>query len=86
MVGEQTAGFAGNPLEVPLPGGVFAYIVTMESTYPDGRKFDGIGVVPDVEVTNSRHDAATGRDRVLEKGLEVLKAKIEASSAHNSND
>lgn len=76
LVGETTAGHFGNPLVSTLPGGAESYIVTMSSTYPDGKEYDGIGVIPDVEVANTRSDVTLGRDRVLEKGLELLRQSI----------
>jgi C-terminal processing protease CtpA/Prc len=77
LVGEKTAGHVGNPLVSILPGGAESYIVTMSSTYPDGKEYDGIGVIPDVEVANTRSDVALGRDRVLETGLEILRQSID---------
>ena len=77
LVGETTAGCVGNPLVSILPGGTESYIVTMRSTYPDGKEYNGVGVIPDIESANTRSDIASGRDRVLEAGLEILKSKME---------
>ncbi len=81
ILGETTAGHVGNPLVSILPGGAESYIVTMSSTYPDGREYDGVGVIPDVEVANTRRDIADGRDRVLETGLEILRQKTRLTTA-----
>lgn len=76
LVGEKTAGSTGNPLIVSLPGGGSAGICTLQSLYPDGSEFVGIGIIPDVQVELTRSDIAKGRDSVLEKGIEVLKSKL----------
>ncbi len=72
LVGERTAGTTGQPLFIKLPGGGGARICTKRDTYPDGREFVGVGVIPDVEVHPTQADIAAGRDTVLEKALEVM--------------
>ncbi len=81
LVGTRTSGSTGQPLLVRLPGGASVRICTKRDTYPDGREFVGIGVIPDVEVKPTQADVAVGRyandnDPVLDKGLEVLKAQL----------
>lgn len=76
LVGERTGGSTGQPLRIDLPGQGMARICTKRDTYPDGREFVGVGIIPDVEVHPTPADIAAGRDAVLEKGLEVLHSKI----------
>lgn len=76
VIGQKTRGSTGQPLTIELPGGGGARICTKRDTYPDGREFVGIGVIPDIEIGPTRHDIAEGRDAVLEKALEVLNSKI----------
>jgi carboxyl-terminal processing protease len=76
LVGEKTAGTTGQPLMVKLPRGGSARICTKWDSYPDGREFVGVGVIPDVEVHPTRDSLAAGRDAVLEKGLEMLGKQI----------
>ena len=73
LVGEKTAGSTGQPLLFSYPYGISGRICTKRDTYPDGREFVGVGIIPDVEVHPEVADLRTGRDRVLEKGIEVLK-------------
>ncbi|MEK6572010.1 MAG: S41 family peptidase [Bacteroidota bacterium] len=75
-VGERTAGTTGLPLYIDLPGGGRARICTTRDTYPDGRKWVGVGIIPHIEVYPRREDVLQGRDAVFEKGLEVLRQKI----------
>ncbi|MGD8499613.1 MAG: S41 family peptidase [Phycisphaerales bacterium] len=76
VIGQKTCGSTGQPLRIELPGGGGARICTKRDTYPDGREFVGIGVIPDIEIEPTRQDIAEGRDAVLEKALEVLNSKI----------
>jgi len=79
IVGERTAGTTGFPLYIDLPGGGRARICTTRETYPDGRKWVGVGIIPRVEVHPTQEDIYRGRDAVFEKGLEVLKQKIKGN-------
>ena len=81
LVGERSGGSTGNPLRIDLPGGVEARICTLHCSYPDGREFVGVGVIPDVEVHPTAVDIATDRDVVLEKGLALLKAACAPKSS-----
>ena len=75
IVGERTGGSSGQPLQIELPVGGHARVCTKRDTYPDGREFVGVGVIPDVEVHPTPTDIAAVRDVVLAKGVEVLKAR-----------
>jgi C-terminal processing protease CtpA/Prc len=82
LVGQRTAGSTGQPLIMPLPGGGAAGICTKWDTYPDGREFVGVGVIPDVEVYPTQAEVAAGlwsagKDLVLERGVAVLQAKLQ---------
>ena len=76
LVGMPTNGSTGQPLFVDLPGGGTAFICTKRDTYPDGRTFVGVGIQPDVRVATTPDDLRSGRDAVLERGVEVLRQKI----------
>lgn len=85
LVGQRTSGSTGQPLSLSLPGGGTAFICTKWDTYPDGREFVGIGVMPDVEVYPTQAEIAaglwsTGKDPILDRGLEVLRAQSGARS------
>lgn len=73
IVGRRTGGSTGQPLIIELPGGGGARICTKRDTYPDGREFVGVGVIPDVEVRPTQADLAAGTDIVLMKGVDVLR-------------
>src|SRR5262249_18011057 len=77
-VGEPTYGSTGQPYHFALPGGGKARACTHRVTFPDGRDFVGTGITPKVPVTMTVDDWLGGRDVVLEKGREVLRAMIRA--------
>lgn len=74
-VGEKTEGSTGQPLPFDLPGGGKARICTLRETYPDGKEFVGVGIIPDVEVKRTIEDLIKGKDAALEKAIELLKVK-----------
>lgn len=77
IVGERTNGSTGQPLLIDLPMRAEARICTKWDTYPDGREFVGVGIIPDVEIGPTPEDIAQGRDAVLDKGIEVLRGLME---------
>jgi carboxyl-terminal processing protease len=68
-IGSQTAGADGNVSLIYLPGGVSTYFSGLGVYYPDGRKTQRIGIVPDVEVHPTIGGIRDGRDEVLEIAL-----------------
>jgi C-terminal processing protease CtpA/Prc len=75
-IGENSFGSTGQPYQFDLPGGGSARICTKQDTYPDGREFVGVGVKPDIEVKKTLKDYIDGKDPVLNKAMEYLKAKL----------
>ena len=72
VIGEPTGGSTGQPLTFNLPGGGKVIVCTKRDTYPDGKDFVGIGVLPDVKVAQSWNDFVNDRDVVLERAKRIL--------------
>lgn len=72
MVGQASGGSTGQPLMFPLPGGGMARICSKDDRYPDGKKFVGIGIMPQVEAHNTVADIRAGHDAVLETAVQHL--------------
>jgi C-terminal processing protease CtpA/Prc len=72
IVGEATGGSTGQPLMLSLPGGGRARICTKRDTYPDGRRWVGIGIAPTVKAAPLLADLRNGRDTVLEAALAAV--------------
>lgn len=68
LVGTTTAGCQGNAAFIELPGGGWLSFTGMRVTYPGGAAVQGIGIVPDVEVTITAED----KDDILEKSIAVV--------------
>jgi C-terminal processing protease CtpA/Prc len=73
LIGEITAGSTGNPVKWGLPYGGMLSICSKKDIYPDGRRFVGIGIKPDIESHLTIEDFRKGRDTVLETALGFLK-------------
>jgi C-terminal processing protease CtpA/Prc len=75
-MGENTFGSTGQPFSFDLPGGGSARVCTKKDTYPDGREFVGVGIIPTIEVKPTLSDYLNKKDVVLEKAIEFLNNKI----------
>jgi C-terminal processing protease CtpA/Prc len=80
FVGTPTTGADGTITFISLPGGGQVSFSGEEVRYPDGSPFQRIGVLPDVNVSPTVNGIRAGRDEVLEKGVEVLRALIKQNS------
>lgn len=65
-VGEYTRFFHGS-----------AIVIAVKSVFtPKENAIEGVGISPDVEVKLTKEDIVQGKDRQLEKAIEILKNKI----------
>ncbi|MBB3118700.1 S41 family peptidase [Pseudoduganella violacea] len=71
-VGTATGGSTGQALNFALPGGGRARICVKRDLLPDGGKFVGLGIAPQVEVRSTLEDVRAGRDPVLERALQIV--------------
>jgi C-terminal processing protease CtpA/Prc len=75
VVGQRSAGTNGNITAVQLPGG-FAFSYTgMQLLNPDGSRFHGIGILPDIEVPVTPADLHNGVDRDLLTAADLLRCR-----------
>ena len=72
LVGMATGGSTGQPVPFSLPGGGSARVCGKRDTYPDGKEFVGIGIMPDVTVKKTIKDLLSGKDAAKDKALEML--------------
>jgi len=71
LVGETTAGTFSLTRHIDFDNGMILNIAAVHHTFPDGSRFEGVGIAPDVPVEIMPEDLRTGRDLVLKKALEV---------------
>ena len=76
FVGEPTAGTNGGAPEFTIPGGGAVIFTHERVTYPGGERFHGVGIVPDVLVVPTPAGVRAGRDEVLERAVEALRAGL----------
>ncbi len=72
LIGLPTGGSTGQPVPFELPGGGSARVCGKRDTYPDGKEFVGIGIMPDITVKKTIKDLFTGTDAAKVKALEML--------------
>jgi len=73
VVGETTGGSSGQPYLLDLGDGMLALIGAKRETFPDGTRFEGVGIRPDLEVAPTAEDLRAGRDLVLEAARQRLR-------------
>jgi len=72
IVGDLTGGAFSSQLPDPMPNGWTLWIAYKLVLDHHGVCWDGIGVPPDLRVTNTRADLDAGTDRVLEFAIQLL--------------
>lgn len=73
LIGEATGGSTGNGVQITLIEGVVgANICAKKDIAPDGTLFVGIGVIPDVEVKETKQSFLNDKDIVLERAIMEL--------------
>ena len=73
-MGGPTAGTNGNVNPFRLPGGYTISWTGMKTLKHDGSQHHGIGILPTVPAARTRQGVAEGRDEILLRGLEAVKA------------
>lgn len=73
IVGDTTGGGIGNPIFRELPNGWTYRLSTEIEADAQGRIIEGVGVFPDLPVVTTAADSANGIDRILEKGIDIIK-------------
>lgn len=76
VVGQPTFGSSGNPQKFDLGNGVTIRVPCWQAMQPDETPFEGEGIQPDEFVPCLADDLKT-RDPILEKALELLRAKTQ---------
>jgi carboxyl-terminal processing protease len=77
VVGETTGGSTGQPYVVELGDGMQAIVGSKREIFPDGGRFEGVGIRPDVEAKPTVEDLRAGRDVELDAARARLLAPAE---------
>lgn len=73
IIGEQTGGSTGQPYSVSFPNGMNFRVSSKRDIFPDGSPFEGVGIIPDVNIPTTIETLRSGKDIVLEKALELAR-------------
>ncbi len=72
IVGDLTGGALGAQYPEKLPNGWTLWVAHKRTLDHEGICWDGVGIPPDVRITNAQVDINSGRDRVLQFALLFL--------------
>lgn len=75
FVGSPTAGYNGNITHAVLPGGIRFYMTGLEVRHGDGRQLQRKGLEPHVKVRPTVAGLQAGRDELLERAVQLLRAE-----------
>lgn len=71
-LGDTTAGsFSDNP-NFELPNGWIFSVSVGDYRASDGKSYEGVGLAPKIPLVNQKEDLLAGKDRALEKAMELL--------------
>ena len=72
LVGETTCGSSGQPyIDTPFAGVTYA-IGAKRQTFPNGDRFEGVGIAPDLEVGPTQARLRSNKDYVLDELKKIL--------------
>jgi carboxyl-terminal processing protease len=73
IIGTQTAGADGNISVINLPGGINTSFSGIGIFYPDMKKTQRIGIIPDIYVNRTLKGAIEGKDEILDAAILYIK-------------
>ncbi len=77
IVGEATCGcLLGYLGYANVPGGGALAYSELDMVPTNGKRIEGVGVIPDHAVVLSRQDLIDGKDRALERAIQVLETRL----------
>jgi carboxyl-terminal processing protease len=75
LVGETTAGSYSSTNFTQFENGMMLNIASVRHTFPDGSRFEGVGIAPDIESQPTIEDLKAGKDVVLERAVAIAMGK-----------
>lgn len=83
LLGRSTAGAVLTANTWPLPDGGGVVIAYQDFLRANGKRIEGIGVLPDIPVMQTNADVRAGRDPALERALQELRSARATAAAGN---
>lgn len=75
LIGENTAGTFASTNFTQFENGMMLNVAAVRHLFPDGSRFEGIGIAPDIEVHETVQDLKASKDRVLERAMALANQK-----------
>jgi carboxyl-terminal processing protease len=75
LVGETSAGAFSFTNSTQFENGMRLNVSSVRHTFPDGSKFEGVGISPDIEIQTTAQALKSGKDVVLERALAIANQK-----------
>lgn len=75
LLGQRTAGSTGQPYYYAFSDTMSIRVSTKREYFPDGSRFEGVGIEPQVEIEPPPEELRAGRDPVLEKAEALAEEK-----------
>jgi carboxyl-terminal processing protease len=72
QLGDYTSGAFSDNISRELPNGWFCFMSIGDYRAANGQSYEGIGVKPDEVLVNTKEEILSGKDKVLEKAMELL--------------
>lgn len=76
VIGQATAGSSGQPAVLRFEEGIEIWVASRRQTFPDGTRFEGVGITPEVEVSPAAADFRSGADPDLTAATEILRRRL----------
>jgi carboxyl-terminal processing protease len=73
VIGVTTRGSDGSTMPCYSKNGIKIYFGVNQVRFPDGSRFEGIGIKPDITVCPTTEEIRTGNDPVLDKAIRLCK-------------
>lgn len=73
IVGSRTRGSTGQPYLYSFENGMSFRVSAKRVYFPDGSRFEGVGIVPDIAVEQTIEDIRGDHDVVLERGIALAR-------------
>jgi len=77
LMGEKTHGSTGQPYIYDFGDGIKIFVGAKRAYMPDGSRFEGVGIAPDVEIKLEKIDLRKGKDKIFDMALEVSRRYLE---------
>jgi C-terminal processing protease CtpA/Prc len=71
LIGETTGGTFSDTARADFGNGMLLNVTAVRHSFPDGSRFEGVGIAPHLSVSTTAEDLKASRDQVLRRALEM---------------